>query len=548
MKKILASAPSVFVVFLIILFAQLGTYLFQFNHANSVTPTGRVHAMIGTDSYYPDVIRQGKLGAWKHTYSLTTKPTPPIYTYVFFILAGKVAALFNIDPVVMYEITRVTGGIALILATYWLVTVMLPLSLQIPALIFTLVFETGPIWKNLSATPISQWVAASPAQEVIARHFGLPHHQWAEAFGVALIALILKTIIKPSWIAPLGIIFFAFMGPLFNPMFFLIVIVCYFGPWFFYAIKTKTVKQIVSPIVIATCAIAAAGLFTRSQFAAGTPWMYVLPTEKTWWTTDFILIPFLQSFGLFYPFALLTILLAPFGWKNWSPAMQRTFILTLCWSTLPVGMIYLSSIPWIPLVNGRIASDLSPLPIGILSTLVFYAASKIPRIHKILLPLVIIFFLSGLFVSLKLSVTYFTKTLEYQKFAVYNEGESFTHYPTLDLWNGMMALKSVPAWSHIMVLPRMGNIIPAYVPIHVYQGQPHDGDIYWLVERGWSHVFYTGEMPKDDLNKLLTENKISYVFVGPEEKSARKTEEFYPDILKKIFENPEVTIYKVNSL
>ena len=101
-KKIITNKLSIFIVFLVILFSQLGMYLVQFNHANSITPAGHVHTMIGTDSYYPDVIRQGKMGAWKHTYSLTTKPTPPIYTYVFFILAGKVAALLHIDPVVMY--------------------------------------------------------------------------------------------------------------------------------------------------------------------------------------------------------------------------------------------------------------------------------------------------------------------------------------------------------------------------------------------------------------------------------------------------------------
>ena len=547
-QKISGNRRTIFIIFLMLVLIQLFGYLYLYNRANWITPPGRVHAIQNVDAYYPDVIRQSKLGAWAHTYSLTTYPTPAIYTYLFFIGAGKIAAIFNIDPLVMYEMTRITGGIAVFICTYWLIIVMIPLNLQIPAMFFTIAMETGPAWKNFLDTPISGWAAALPPQALIARHFGLPHHLWAEALGLALVAMIIKTIKKPSLWLPVVVLSLAIAGPLTNPTFFLILITCLFTPWLLYAAKTGAFRQTFFPIALAVFGIGIVGLFTQSQFSAGAPWKYVLESEKSWWTTDYIMVPFVQSFGLFYPFVALLLILVPFGWKRWSRTMQQLFILTFCWSVLPVGLIYLSAFPWIPLVNGRIASDLSPIPIGLLATLSIYAVGQIPLYRRYLTRLVMVLLVFGVILSASLSVVYFMQTMQLQDLAVDHEGDSFTHYPTRNLWDGMMELKHVPVWSHVMILPRVGDIITAFVPLRVYQGEPHDGDIHWLAQRGWSHQFYTGEMPLESLRKFFTENAISYVFLGPEEKYAVLTRTFYPDVLEVIYTNPEVTIFKVKNL
>jgi hypothetical protein len=129
---------------------------------------------------------------------------------------------------------------------------------------------------------------------------------------------------------------------------------------------------------------------------------------------------------------------------------------------------------------------------------------------------------------------------------VNGEGYSFIYYPTQNLWNGIMALKDVPPYSHVMTLPRVGETMPALLAVRAYQGAPHSfAD--WFERRGLSHVFYTGEMPHEELIDLLKKNKISYVFLGPEEKYPVKTVEFYPDVLEIIYQNPEVTIYKVKA-
>jgi hypothetical protein len=532
----------------IILLLQLGQYLFLYNRANRITPVGHVHTIENVDAYYPDVIRQGKMGAWAHTYSLTTQPTPPIYTYLFFITAGKVAALFSIDPVAMYEITRVTGGIAVILTTYWVIVLLLPTILQLPAVILTLLLETGPAWSTLLTTPPWQWLAALPPQAVIARHFGLPHHTWSEAFGLSLIASVLIAIKKPSWYMTLLILFFSICGPLINPTYFLILISCVFPVWLLYSWIRGNLKTSIFPIGLAVIGVVCAGLFTKSQFTVGSPWDAVIVSEKSWWTTDFILIPFIQSFGLYYPLVAVLLMLIPFTWKRWSPGMKHLFFITLSWSFLPVGLIYLSAIPWIPLVNGRIASDLTSVPIALLSTLVFYAVKKV-IVGKNLITFALYSLTICIFsLSAVLGARYHLLTMNDQDASVYNHGNSFTLYPDKNLWDGVMQLKTIPPWSHIMVLPRIGDLLIAFMPIHVYQGQPHDGDVDWLERRGVSHRFYTGQMPHEELVSVFKSNNISYVFVGPEESYPRATPTFYPDLLTQIFTNGTVTIYKVTGL
>jgi len=545
-KKIIGSKKKTLVVFLVILCINLALYLFLFQRANQITPPGHVHAMQNADTYYLTVIRQSKLGAWNFTYPYTTLPTPKIYTFLFFVGAGKIAALFHIDPAAMYELTRVTGGMAILGATYWLIALLFPVSLQLPAIIFTTVFDTGPLWTDIIRKPVWQWTAAHPELMLLTRRFWLPHHLWGEAFGLILLGVIIRTIQKPSWFAPILIVALSVAGPLINPTYYVILVLCVFAPWLVYAAFTKTLRRTFLPIFLATAGIGLAAVFTNAQFSAGPPWNNFLASEKSWWTTDFIIKPFVQSFSLYYPFVAVLLILVPFSWKKWSREMRKIFILAICWSALPAGLIYLSALPWIPLVNGRIGMDLSQVPIGILATLVFYAVGQMSFFRRPLKIFVIGLFTLVLAISITLSIVYFKQMIQSQNDDVDNRGNSWTIYPTFNVWNGMMALKNVPLWSHVMINPRVGDVLPAFVSVRVYQGNPY-GDADWIYRRGLSYEFYRGDMSRVRLRWLLTVNDISYVFYGPEEKTSLITPTFYPDILTPVYTNPEVTIYKVRT-
>jgi hypothetical protein len=542
MKFILRYRSLLFV--LIALCAQLAIFFILSHRADAITPPGRVHALYNLDLYYPDFIRQSKMGSWSIFDAHTTLPTPNIYSYIFFVLAGKVAALANIDPVLMYQITRVTGGIAVFLATYWLITLLLPSSLHIVAILFTLIIDTGPQWASLFRVPMWQWTPAMPEQAIIARHFfGFPHHLWGEAMGLALICMILRAIKKPTAFSLISILVLGLLGTSTSPPYFVILTLGLLCPWLLYGLVTKTLKKTAIPVLLAIGAIVAAGLWIKFEFAKGPPWDAFVAVERSWWTTSSILIPFVQSFGIYYPFVILLFILLPFGWKKWPETIQRAVFLTTCWCFLSVPMILLSSYPWFPIINGRIASDLSPVPIGILATIGIYAWQRSSHVFRLPKGLIqtLLFLITGL--SFILSSSYIQRYMQEQDALVYQNYQSWTIYMTKNLWNGMMALKGVPAYSNVMVLPSMGEVLPAYFPLRVYSATPHSFS-YWAGRRYQSYRFYTGEMNPDEL-KFLAENNISYVFYGPEEQAGTTTKTFYPDILEVMYKNPDVTIFTI---
>jgi uncharacterized membrane protein len=55
-------------------------------------------------------------------------------------------------------------------------------------------------------------------------------------------------------------------------------------------------------------------------------------------------------------------------------------------------------------------------------------------------------------------------------------------------------------------------------------------------------------MEPDEVRKFLRTYAISYVFFGPEEQYSTLTPTLYPDVLDVIYQNPEVTVYKVKNL
>jgi hypothetical protein len=536
-NNIFRNKKTLLVIFSIIVLVQLMLFLYFTKRADRITPPGHLHIVADEHSYYVGVILQSKLGAWAHTYSYTTLPSQKIYTYLLFIAAGKVAAIFNIDPVQMYTLVRITGAIAMLGSIYWLITLIIPVSLRIPAILLTMVFETGPMWDGT-------WTTSYFIPPLLGRHFYLAHHLWGAALGFSLLCWIIKSLKKPKRYDPVVIAFLSVTAPLANPTFSSIILVSVLGPWMVLSLGIHKLRRAVVPLGTAIAGIIIIGVFTLSQFSSGAPWNTVTTTEKNWWTTTQILIPFFLSYSLYVPFIVLLLILVPLSWKRWTGHMQLIFLLALSWCTVPVLLIWLASFPWVPFINGRIATDLTMVPYGILSTFVFYAAWRTDTFHRRILSLVRGLFLLVMCISLSISVLYFRQMLDNQDQAVKNKGNSWVEYPKQDLWKGIMALNKVPAWSHILVNPRVADVLPVYLPLRVYQGSTSEGTD-WAVRRSLSYEFYTGMMPEDRLTTFLKNNAIDYVFYGPEEKYATRTTDFYPDILETIYTNPEVTIFKV---
>ena len=96
---------------LLALAIQLTVYFFLIRHEDTITPQGHVHTMHPLDLYYPAIIRQSKLGSWTITDPYTTPPA--IHAYVF-LFSQENRSTFSDDPVMMYELPRIFGGVFLI--------------------------------------------------------------------------------------------------------------------------------------------------------------------------------------------------------------------------------------------------------------------------------------------------------------------------------------------------------------------------------------------------------------------------------------------------
>jgi hypothetical protein len=523
---------------------QLSVYFFLAHHERSITPENHVHTMHPFDLYYPGIIRQSKLGAWSVTDPYTTLPTPAIHAYIFFILAGKIAALFQIDPVMMYELTRIFGGIFLIFSIYWSVTRLLPKSLHMLTLLFALFIDTGPEWADILSKPLPLWSAAMPGESILSRFFALPHHSVAQAVGLILLYFMERAVRSPSsrLYAVIGIL--AFTGTSFAPPYFVILLTCLFIPWLYFSYKTKTLRKTLPPLFFASSGIILAGLWLKIEFAKGPPWSDYVSVEKAWWPMQEIFSQFIQSWSLYFPFVILLLVFLPYTMKKLPKAIRQILFLSLCWALLPFGLLALSAFPWFPIANGRIASDVSQIPMSILSALGVYTlwqTVKTVRYAKNILMTLLFLFISFSFL---LTSSYGKRSLEDHIRFRDKEDFGWIMYPTKKLWDGIMALRDVPSGSNIMVLPHVGQLLPTYFPVHVYAGPPYSY-LNWWDRRYYSDRFYTGKMPDTEVDTFLSDNAISYVFYGPEEVMATKTALFYPKRLQILFQNPEVTLYKV---
>ena len=525
-------------VFIVILLTQLCIFLFVMLRPNFIAPPDRTYSVIGENFFYPSIIRQAKDGAWRIIDSQTTRPTPKVFGYVFFILAGKVAALFNTDPLVMYQLLRITGGVAVMCATYWLITLIVPVGAQTFALIFTLALETAPVLTDVFTKPLFTWSAVSPTQEIILKHFSLPHHLWGEAIGLALICLIFLTIKKSSPLKLLLIVALGFLGTNTLPSYFVIIGGCLFVPWIIYSFFTGELKQTIIPIALASVAIGLAGLFVQLEFAKGSPWNTAAAVEKSWWTTDMVLTPFLKGLSLFYPFVLLLLISLPLSWKTWNKHTKQTALLATAWTILPVGLIYVSAIPWFPIANGRIATDVSNVPIGILSALGMWSCIRFIRSTHIQRLVSAISICVILCASAVLSISYLRNVLTAQEQIIW------TVYPTKLTWESVLALNNVPVNSGILVLPAYGEIIPGAANVRTFIGGPH-GFLDWIERRALAERFFTGTMDTQTAKEMLRTNDISYVFWSAQEQQLTVTPDLYPDLLDIYRKNTDVTIYKV---
>ena len=119
-------------------------------------------------------------------------------------------------------------------------------------------------------------------------------------------------------------------------------------------------------------------------------------------------------------------------------------------------------------------------------------------------------------------------------------------YPLKDFMAAIYFVRdNVPGDSVVLTYITAGNYIPAYAGQFVFIGHINTPDE--IEKEKTAKQFFEGKMTPTVANAFLQREHISYVFFGPQEKElGNKTTltDNYP-YLSPIYENPRVTIYKV---
>ncbi|MBI3384677.1 hypothetical protein HY030_00610 [Candidatus Gottesmanbacteria bacterium] len=123
---------------------------------------------------------------------------------------------------------------------------------------------------------------------------------------------------------------------------------------------------------------------------------------------------------------------------------------------------------------------------------------------------------------------------------------NYVVYPYKTIMEGVYFIKNNASFDDVTLSgPVVGNHIGAYAGRFVYIGHGSQTVRYYNEKLPKVKQFYAGLIGEKEVKVFLAENRIKYVFYGPEEKRFGD----YPikaEFLKRVFENKDVLIYKTN--
>lgn len=525
----------------IILLIQWGIFLGITLQPYSLQVPGRTYNLLRGHLIYTSLIREARDGAWKTTITHSTRTSPAVVAHSFFIFLGKIAAIFHIDPPIMYFAARMAAAVILFWSTYAFVRVVLPSSLHSTALFFILALEPGPTIATLGLNP-ELWrpsIFSYYPQIVALRHFGLPHHTLGEALGILCITALFLAIQKPTANRLITLGALALLGTVVLPPYFIIISVSVFLPWAIWSLTHKSIKSFVIPMGITLACIAIVSLFLKQQFSYGYPWKDFNQDEKRWVPNAEVITSYISTLVLYIPFIAVLWARCLGIWKKLGTSMQLLIVLMTSWTLIPPLLVPISGFRWFPIANFRLMDGYNYVPAGILATLgLHYGISIFKR--KAIVQFLTGFMLSALLLSTAyLSYGYTTLIMTEQSYPWSNVFLANDHYKAFKF------LETVTPMSGLMVSNHFGEIAPEYAPVRSFIGSTPGyvdwDERFWLVGK-----FYSVGLTTQEAKEFLTREHISYVYYGDAEQSINTTgAALYPELLSPVFESPYVTVFKV---
>jgi len=186
------------------------------------------------------------------------------------------------------------------------------------------------------------------------------------------------------------------------------------------------------------------------------------------------------------------------------------------------------------------------LPLAILSTISLVTISDWLRkrtkivVLNWLVVIILLLSLPGIYASLRSQVQFINQRVAAVLPLVPHPSQVM--YPLKDWWQAIKWLEENTKREEVVLSAiTAGNYIPAYSGNTIYLGHTSE-TVFYDQKKFLVYRFFSGEMMAQEAGDFLEQGRISYVFLGPQEKDLGQFK-LYP-FLKEVFQNNFVTIYK----
>lgn len=500
-------------------------------------------------------MRQGAEGRWTVLNKVTTEPQKGVFLQMFYLLTGKLGGLFRFSPPMTYHLLRVVLGALWLIAGYYFIGFFLTRSLdrKLAFLFFAFSGSLPKLIRTPQGITISTFLDWWQEFDIFKRATYLPHFLLGHILTVAVIVLLIRGMRRQrhSELLPAGrqgvsesgltikpkLVFLASLLAFLTGMIHPSSLVVVYGIWGLLSIwqlakmlrqkfsLSETFKYLGWSLFFFS--ISFLSLWYIRGATAQPAWRGVAEHAKTRWLWSIKEFCLGAGASLFLGIGGAIVALK-----------EEKFYPLIAWvATVPLGMVLFK-------VTGLY--DVSyffqvgvHLPLAILSVVFLQRLAK-----RFLAPLAT----AALLLSLPAILGSFGNQIRFinervvatQPLVPY---PSQVMYPLQDFWEAIEWLKQNTKDSQVVFSEETaGNYIPAYAGNFVYLGHNAETASFAKKKNIVSQFFSQIFNPEEAL-LVLKENRVAYVFYGPQEKEKGV---FIPEkylFLKPVFESKHVTIF-----
>ena len=527
-------SEEVVVVFLILasLFLAASPILYELKMISCCLPADRFPLLEG--DFPPDTrvylsrMLQGYQGQWLVKEKYTSEPHSPSLIHWLYLLAGKIGRLFGLPPYQAFPFWRIiAGGVFLFSGYFFLCQFFSKKSSRLAAFLLfifacNLPFLTSSgvpfLGKNFSFA-LPWYTFFDPAKRLVF----LPHYLFSSAFLIFAFAFL-----KKNQFGLAG--FFAFLGGTILPQALLIYLVSLFF-WDIYLLKKEGFKKLFRQQGVLFFWLVLGLLFWKISLSYF-PWN--IQTQADLSKRGEVPFRFWEYF-----LGLGTGALGFLAAGGILLFRKKDFFLPAFW--LLAVLLLLVALGIFPFSNQFRLTQID-IRLPLFTVLVAF----LERREKI-------FFKLGVFLLLLPSFLTWPVSLKGQQLFIKSKiaagwpllpQKPYVVYPRKEIMEAIFWLgKNTSPDSVVFSGETVGSMIPAYAGNFVWLGHGHQ-TVNFSLKMTEVKNFYQGKMG-ERARDFLKENRINFVFYGPEETEIGEEKLFLKPFLKPVFSNSLVKIYQV---